>query len=73
MGDKTTALNEVYSINNKKTSSYGTALRAALNHAAVGYDGFIYVVGGYLQDNNQEPSDGLFIYDPSPGEWRNAQ
>jgi N-acetylneuraminic acid mutarotase/plastocyanin len=69
---KTTALNEAYTIGNDSWNNE-SPLPVAVNHAAAAsFNGLIYVIGGYLQDNNQQPSDRLFIYDPSTGDWRDG-
>ena len=67
---KTTALNDAYTIGNDSWNNE-PPLPVAVNHAAAAsFNGLIYVIGGYLQDNNQQPSDRLFIFNPATGEWR---
>jgi N-acetylneuraminic acid mutarotase len=39
--------------------------------ASVGYDGKIYVLGGFLE--RKVPTDKLFIYDPQKNEWQEGK
>jgi N-acetylneuraminic acid mutarotase len=63
---------EVYDTENDEWARIAEPLPVPLDHSgAVGYNGKIYVVGGFLQ--HKIPTDKLFIYDIDKNEWNEGK
>ena len=63
---------EVYNIKNN-TWTEAAPLPIPLHHTSVSsYNGKLYVAGGYT-DNNWNPTNNLFIYDPLKNKWQEGK